>query len=302
MTIGFRQFAEDCSNPSRHPIMMLEIGSGFQTTEMASPVLVDWDCAIPSYDFGSIPSSFSLDEFNDLRAQAFKIGDEGRFNLPHEAFAVLFNAGPARMVCIVRRDETGERDDLGQTSPFWAQCYIHHPRLDRFEHLGQAALGSWSANASLQAHMPNDVTEHVRVAPREKVLSEAARALDVAMLLLHLRSEDRITRWQMLPTSNAHKSMNYRRKQAGEAEVPTTRVVYVSAEPLDEWIGVQSQAVSKGTHASPVPHDRRGYYRRPKGGTEKSIWVRASKVRGGGKEPVSYEVRLRNATPSVANL
>ncbi|HEV7334666.1 MAG TPA: hypothetical protein VGO06_01760 [Bosea sp. (in: a-proteobacteria)] len=301
MTIGFRQFAEDCSNPSRHPIMMLEIGSGFQITEMASPVLVDWNCAVPSYDFGSIPSNFALDEFNDLRARAFAIGDEGRFNLPHEEFAVLFNAGPARLVCMVHRDETGQADDQGKVSPYWAQCFIHHPRLDRFEHLGQAALGSWSVNASLQAHMPKDITDQMRVAPREKILRGAAHALDVAMFLLHLRTEDQIIRWQMLPPSNAHKAMNYRRKQAGEDEVPTTRVVYVSPEPLNEWIGVQSRAVSKGTHASPVPHDRRGYYRRPRGGTEKSVWVRAAKVRGGAKEPVSYEVRLRTA-PVAASL
>lgn len=281
--------------------MMLEIGSGLETTEMGFPVLVDWDCAIPSYDFGSIPSSFSLDDFNDLRARAFRIGDEGRFNLPHEEFAVLFSAGPARVVYIVHRDETGETDDQGKTSPYWAKCFIHHPRLDRFEYLGQAALGSWSVNASLDARMPQDIMDQMRVAPREKVLREAAQALDVAMLLLHLRTEDQITTWKMLPPSNAHKAMNYRRKQAGEDEVPTTRVVYVSPEPLNEWIGVQSRAGSKGTHASPVPHDRRGYYRRRKGGTEKSVWVRASKVRGGAKEPVSYEVRLRTA-PRAASL
>ena len=293
--IGYRQFVEDSTNadPLRRPFIMLEFRDGLDRAELAAPYDLDYDFSVPSYDFGAIPTSFELGRFNELRNEAFKVGDAGRFDLPHDNFAVVMSIGPARIVAMVRRDATGERDDAGNTSPYWAQCFMHNPRHERFEDIGQAALGSFSTHEAINVKLPDEITDHVRAASRDTLLRGAAHALDVCLFLLHLRSEDRIIRWQMMPESGAHKAMNYKRRQAGEAQVEPCHIVYVSAEPLVKWLGTQQRGAVKGSHASPVPHDRREYWRRPKGGSEKTVLVRATKVLGGARETVSYEVRLR---------
>ncbi|MBN9471079.1 MAG: hypothetical protein J0J10_20120 [Bosea sp.] len=291
MTIGFRQFVESHDTEDCRPFLMQK----FEGVRFAAHLDDVWNVAVNSYDFADMRDRLSLEQANSLRKAAFAINDGGGLSLPGDDFAVVFSMHSRRFVTLINRGFGPAIDTAGFKSPYVAKVFVFDPLVKTFEWLGECGLGSFRTVREINPVEFKEGDHLNRYSDTERILKGAGNWLDVFVMLLHLRAEDQITTWKMLPPSNAHKAMNYRRKQAGEDEVPTTRVVYVSPEPLNEWIGVQSRVGSKGTHASPIPHDRRGYYQRPKGGTEKSVWVRASKVRGGAKEPVSYEVRLRGA-------
>jgi hypothetical protein len=292
--IGFRQFVECYDSEDHKPFVMQKM----EGRRFAAHLERVWNVAVPSFDFADMYNRINLDQLNSLRNAAFATNRDRSLSLPNEDFAVVFDLHGARIVALINKDFGPATDKDGFVSPYLAMIFVFNPVVKAFEWIGSSGLGMCGTIREIN---PFELDDDGFYSDTRNILQGAAHWLDTFIMLLHLRTEDQITTWRMLPPSSAHKAMNYRRKQAGEDEVPTTRVVYVSPEPLNDWIGVQSRAGSKGTHASPVPHDRRGYYRRPKGGTEKSIWVRAAKVRGGAKEPVSYEVRLRTA-PMAASL
>jgi hypothetical protein len=73
------------------------------------------------------------------------------------------------------------------------------------------------------------------------------------------------------------KATNQLRRARGLEPLPPIRVIRLDVVWLRQYL-------PKGSHhASPVPHERRGHYRRLNNGV--MVWVRESCVRGGGKKP-----------------
>lgn len=226
MNIGFRQFVESHDSEDHRPFLMQK----YQSVRFAAHLDDVWNVAVDSYDFADMRDRFSLEQANSLRNAAFAINDGGGLGLPGDDFAVVFSMHAGRFVALINRGFGPATDTAGFKSPYVAKVFVFNPVVKAFEWLGECGLGSFKTVREINP-IGFEEGDHLNsYSDTETILKGAGNWLDVFVMLLHLRTEDRITRWQMLPASNAHKAMNYRRKQAGEDEVPTTRVVYVSPE------------------------------------------------------------------------
>lgn len=273
-SVGYRHFVDCCDGEHRpKPYIVGLMGDGVKFGVGVHPGNV----AVPSYDFADMRDQLKASAVDLLRQQAFAINDRGGFQLPADDFALLFNLGDMRVVALVNKQFGTAIDNLGNHSGFRAKVYIHRPSTNGFEWVGVCGLGGFKSMHELD-YLAKIGRSDVKCKDTTDLIRLLGFWLDAFLMLLHLRSESRIIRFHNLPESGAHKAINYKRRQAGEALVETSRLVYVSTEPLVGWLSSQERGASRGSHASPVPHDRREYWRRPKGGTEKTIKVRASKV------------------------